>query len=86
MWAEYAKDDEGIVIKSTVEALTRSLVQSLKNKWWIGRVSYVDLGTYEGMDIYEGNQAHLRAFLPAARTNAQFLQSVELFASGECCF
>lgn len=63
MWAEYAKDDEGIVIKSTVEALTQSLVQSLKNKWWIGRVSYVDIGTYDGMDIYEGNQAHLRAFL-----------------------
>lgn len=63
MWAEYAKDNEGIVIKSTVEALTRSLVQSLKNKWWIGKVRYVDLATYEGMDVYEGNQAHLRAFL-----------------------
>ena len=63
MWAEYAKDGEGIVIKSTIGALTRSLVQSLKNKWWIGKVSYVDRTTYEGMDVYEGNQAHLRAFL-----------------------
>lgn len=38
-------------------------MQSLKNKWWIGKVSYVDLATYDGMDMYEGNQAHLRAFL-----------------------
>jgi hypothetical protein len=63
MWAEYAKDREGVVIKSTAEALMRSLVQSLKEKWWIGKVSYVDLSTHEGMNVYEGRQAHLRAFL-----------------------
>ena len=63
MWAQYAKDSEGIVIKSTAGALMRSLVQSLKKKWWIGRVRYVDLSTYDGMNAYEGHQAHLRAFL-----------------------
>jgi hypothetical protein len=63
MWTEYAKDGEGIVIKSTVGALTRSLVQSLKNKWWIGKVAYVDLSTHDGVNPYEGHQAHLRAFL-----------------------
>jgi hypothetical protein len=26
-------------------------------------VNYIDLSTHEGMDVYEGNQAHLRAFL-----------------------
>lgn len=45
MWAEYAKDGEGVAIKSTAGALMRSLVQSLKGKWWIGKVSYVDLLT-----------------------------------------
>ncbi len=63
MWTEYAKDREGVVIKSTAGALTRSLEQSLKAKWWIGKVSYVDLSTYRGMNPYEGSQAHLRAFL-----------------------
>jgi hypothetical protein len=63
MWTEYAKDDEGVVIKSTAGALVRSLVQSLRNKWWIGKVSYVDLSTYDGMNMYEGHQAHRRAFL-----------------------
>jgi hypothetical protein len=38
MWAEYATDSEGVVIKSTAGALMRSLVQSLKEKWWIGKV------------------------------------------------
>jgi hypothetical protein len=37
MWAEYAKDNEGVTIKSTAGALMRSLVQSLKKKWWIGK-------------------------------------------------
>ena len=63
MWAEYAKDTEGVAIKSTAGALMRSLVQSLKEKWWIGKVSYVDLSTHDGMNVYEGHQAHLRAFL-----------------------
>jgi hypothetical protein len=63
MWAEYATDSEGVVIKSTAGALMRSLVQSLKEKWWIGKVSYVDLSTHDGMNAHEGHQAHLRAFL-----------------------
>lgn len=63
MWVQYAEDSEGVVIKSTAGALMRSLVQSLKEKWWIGKVSYVDLSTHDGMNTYEGHQAHLRAFL-----------------------
>jgi hypothetical protein len=63
MWAEYAIDSEGVVVKSTAGALMRSLVQSLEKKWWIGKVSYVDLSTHDGMNVYEGHQAHLRAFL-----------------------
>jgi len=60
VWAEYAKDAEGVVIKSTTGALMRSLVRSLEKKWWIGKVTYVDLSSYDGMDVYEGHQAHLR--------------------------
>jgi hypothetical protein len=63
MWARYAKDSEGVVIKSTAGALMRSLVQSLEKKWWIGKVSYIDLSTHDRMNVYEGHQAHLRAFL-----------------------
>jgi hypothetical protein len=62
MWAGYAKDSEGVAIKSTVGALMRSLTQALKNKWWIGRIKYVDLSTHQ-MNAYDGSQAHLRAFL-----------------------
>jgi len=63
MWAEYAQDCEGVAIKSTAGALMGALVQSLKEKWWIGKVRYVDLSTHDGMNVYEGHQAHLRAFL-----------------------
>jgi hypothetical protein len=72
MWAEYAKDGQGVVIKNTAEALMRSLVQSLKEnslvqslkeKWWIGKISYVDFATHDAMNVYDGHQAHLRAFL-----------------------
>jgi hypothetical protein len=63
MWVEYTKNCEGVAVRSTAGALSRALVQSLKGKWWIGKVRYVDLSTYDGMNIYEGHQAHLRAFL-----------------------
>ena len=29
----------------------------------MGKVNYVDLANYNRMDVYEGHQAHLRAFL-----------------------
>ena len=45
----------------------RALVQSLKEEWWIGKVSYVDLSTHDGMNVYEGHQAHLRAFLKGTK-------------------
>lgn len=67
MWAEYVKDDEGVVIKSTAGNLMRSLVRSLKNKWWIGKVSYVELSSHNGMNAYEAHQAHLRAFLKGVK-------------------
>jgi len=66
MWAEYAKDDEGIVIKSTAGDLIRSVVKS-HDKWWVGEVTYVDLSTHAGMDACEGSQAGLRAFLKGNR-------------------
>jgi hypothetical protein len=62
MWAGYAKGSEGVAIKSTVGALMRSLTCALENKWWVGRIKYVDLSTYQ-MNAYDGSQAHLRAFL-----------------------
>ncbi len=63
MWAEYAKDRACVVIKSTAAALMRALVQSIPKKWWIGKVRYVSLSAHDGMNPYEGHQAHLRAFL-----------------------
>jgi hypothetical protein len=69
MWTEYAKGPEGIVIRSSPAALDTSLVQSLKDKWWIGKVRYVDLATHHEMDAYEAHQAHLRAFLKGRRVS-----------------
>ena len=63
MWADYAKGSEGVAIKSTIGALTRSLTQSLKDRWWMGKVNYVDLSTFDQMNVYDGHQAHQRAFL-----------------------
>jgi hypothetical protein len=63
MWVHYSKDSEGVAVKSSVRALMLSLTQSLKNKWWIGAVKYVDLSTFDQMNVYEGHQAHLRAYL-----------------------
>jgi hypothetical protein len=63
MWAGYGGDHEGVAVKSTVANLAGSLVQSLKNKWWIGKVTYVDLATYGGMNAYHASQAYERAFL-----------------------
>jgi hypothetical protein len=63
MWAGYASHDEDIAIRSTVGDLAASLVKTLKDKWWIGKVSYVDLATYDGMNAYQASQACQRAFL-----------------------
>lgn len=61
MWDVFASG-EGVVVKSTVGALAKSLTMS-HEKYWIGKVSYIDSSTYDGMDAYSGSQAHLRAFL-----------------------
>jgi hypothetical protein len=85
MWTEYAKNREGVAIKSTVGALMRALVQSLQNKWWIGKVRYVDLSTYDGMNVYEGHQAHLRAFLKGLKYSHEYelrVATMNFVASG----
>ncbi len=85
MWAEYAQDGEGVVVKSTARALMCSLDQSLKNKWWIGKVRYVDHSTYDGMNIHEGHQAHLRAFVKGtkyARENELRVATMNFVAPG----
>jgi hypothetical protein len=63
MWDNYTKDANGVAVQSTIGALIRSLTQTHPNKWWVGRVKYIDRAAYEGMDAYTGSQAHLRAFL-----------------------
>ncbi|HEY1935993.1 MAG TPA: hypothetical protein VGG99_28640 [Acetobacteraceae bacterium] len=62
MWGEYAIDDEGVVIKSTIGDLAQSLALS-HDQWWIGKVSYIDFTQHDSMDVYQGSQAHLRASL-----------------------
>jgi hypothetical protein len=65
MWDAFGNGDEGVVVKSTVGALVRSLAMS-HDKWWFGKVTYIDPSTHNAMDAYEGSQAHLRAFLKNA--------------------
>jgi hypothetical protein len=62
MWNAYARNDEGVAIRSTAECLANSLCLS-HECWWMGKVNYVDLANYDRMDVYEGHQAHRRAFL-----------------------
>ena len=66
MWDKFGNGDEGVVVKSTVGALVRSLAIS-HGKCWFGKVNYIDPSTHDGMNAYEGSQAHLRAFLKNAR-------------------
>jgi len=66
MWDEYVRNDEGVAIRSTAECLAYSLCLSHKS-WWMGKVNYVDLANYDRMDIYEGHQAHRRAFLKSEK-------------------
>jgi hypothetical protein len=62
MWDLYVRNNEGVAIRSTAECLANSLLLS-HECWWMGKVNYVDLTNYERMNVYEGHQAHLRAFL-----------------------
>jgi len=66
MWDEFGKGDEGVVVKSTAGALVRSLAMS-HEKFWVGKVNYIDPSTHDGMNAYEASQAHLRAFLKNAK-------------------
>jgi hypothetical protein len=66
MWNAYVRNDEGVAIRSTAGCLANSL--SLSHECcWIGKVNYVDLANYEGMDVYEGHQAYRRAFLKSEK-------------------
>jgi hypothetical protein len=65
MWSEYAKDDEGVVLKSTIGALVQSL-DLRQPRWWAGKVKYIDPATHEGMNAFEASQGSLRAFLKNA--------------------
>jgi hypothetical protein len=62
MWVDYVGNDEGVAVRSTPECLANSLYLS-HECWWMGKVNYVDLARYDRMNVYEGHQAHLRAFL-----------------------
>jgi hypothetical protein len=73
MWEGFGKGNEGIVVKSTAGALVRSLATS-HEKFWVGRVNYIDALTHDGMNAYEASQAHLRAFLK----NAKYAHEKEL--------
>jgi hypothetical protein len=61
MWDNYA-GNEGVVVRSTGECLANSLCLS-HECWWMGKVNYVDLASYDQMDVYQGQQARHRAFL-----------------------
>ncbi len=62
MWDDYVRNDEGVAVRSTAECLANSLCLS-HECWWMGKVNYVDLASYDRMDVYQGHQAHQRAFL-----------------------
>lgn len=66
MWDEYVRNDEGVAVRSTAECLANSLWLS-HECWWMGKVHYVDLANYDQMDVYQGHQAYLRAFLKDER-------------------
>lgn len=61
MWENYGGDKYGIVIRSTVGRLRRSLWGD-PNVLRIGKVEYVDLETHD-MSTYDGGQAGKRALL-----------------------
>jgi len=65
MWNAYAGDD-GVVIRSTVQDLVGALCLS-HDKWWIGKMNYIDFTSHERMNMHEGHQAHLRAFLKSTK-------------------
>lgn len=65
MWKEYARNDYGIAIRSTIGRLRRSLYGD-PDSLWIGVVDYIDFETHD-MTVYDGSQAVKRAFLKRAK-------------------
>lgn len=61
MWQDYVVSSEGVAIRSTIRKLRESIYLP-RDFSFIGRVNYVDFDQYE-MTLYEGAQAHHRAFL-----------------------
>lgn len=66
MWDGYARNAEGVAISSTARRLANSLAISHKN-WWIGKITYIDFTAYSEMNLYDGSQAHRRAFLKSTK-------------------
>lgn len=73
MWREYVASSEGVAIRSTIRKLRESIYLP-RDFSYIGRVNYVDLDEHE-MTVYEGAQAHHRAFL---KDHVQFKHEQEL--------
>lgn len=65
MWKEYARNEYGIAIRSTIGRLRRSLYGD-PDSLWIGVVEYINFETHD-LTMYDGSQAVKRAFLKRVR-------------------
>lgn len=84
MWTEYAKNQEGVAIKSTVRLLAQSVFCDSRYSQ-IGKVQYVDLETH-AMSPYEATQAQERAFLKKLEfSHEQELRIASLNVRGPMC-
>lgn len=61
MWKSYVRDRYGVVIRSTVARLRRSLWGN-PDMLHIGKVQYIDFESHD-MSTYDGGQAHKRALI-----------------------
>jgi DUF2971 family protein len=84
MWREYARDAEGLAIKSSIRSISQ-YVNCDPQISEIGKVKYVDLSTYS-MSAYEANQAHERAFLKSLEyEHEQEVRIVTMSVRGPMC-
>jgi hypothetical protein len=84
MWREYAKDTEGIAIRSTIRALSQ-YVDCDPQFSQIGKVKYVDLNNHL-ISAYEANQAQERALLKSLQyTHEQEVRILTMSLRGPMC-
>jgi hypothetical protein len=84
MWEDYAKDDEGVAIVSTVRMLAQS-VHCIEDFTQIGKVRYVDLADHT-MSHHEASQAQERAFLKSlAFQHEQEIRIATMSVKGPMC-